>query len=117
VKNDTRKGSVAIVLARSTNEKIAINNGDITSMLSSIQSLQNQISNLSSSLNTISRDMAGLTNAIATTNDNATALSVSISTANANIEALSSTYNAHTHVYTDIDNLATALNKTTSTPQ
>jgi len=103
VKKGIRKEAAAIVLARLTNEKVAINNGDISSILSSIQSLQQQILDLSSIIDSLGADVVTLAHSIDATNNRLTA------TVNE--------FNAHVHAYTDVDNLAVTLNKTTSTPQ
>lgn len=103
MKKGIRKEAAAIVLARVTNEKVAINNGDISSLISSMQAMQQQ--------------MFDLTNALTITNEDVTALTNSLITTNENVTALTNAFNAHVHAYTDVDNLAGILNKTTSTQQ
>lgn len=89
MKKGIRKEAAAIVLARATNEKVAINNGDISSLISSMEAMQLQL--------------ITLTNALTAVDDN--------------VAALTNTFNDHVHAYTDVDNLAATLNKTTSIPQ
>lgn len=79
---------VSFVKARKAYQIAALANGDISSLVDMIAGLQQQV--------------ADLIDALATTNGNVT--------------ALTNTYNAHDHGYTDVDNLAATLNKTTSTP-
>lgn len=131
MKKGIRKEAVAIVLARLTNEKVAINNGDISSLISSIQAISKQMFDLNNALFEANKNIAALEESIAitngnieaierslsSTNDNTTALERSIALADSNIETLKNRFDGHTHSYGDIDNLAVLINKTTSAPQ
>jgi len=84
-----KKTNSALVTAKRAEIKADLGNGDISSILSSITGLQNQV--------------------LAIQNDYDVLLAAH--------NTLLAAYNLHKHGYTDVDNLATTLNKITSTPQ
>jgi chromosome segregation ATPase len=104
-----KKDYVAVGIAKRAEEKIAINNGDITSLTIAIQNLQIQMAGALEDLDNKELVIASMSQDIED-------LNIAISTANSEIEALSLAYSSHTHGYTDIDQSGTIQNKTTSTP-
>lgn len=78
---------VSFLKARKAQQLAALANGDVSSLLDMIAGLQQQV--------------ADLTDAQAATATN--------------VSNLTTAFNAHTHPYTDVDNLGATLNKNTGT--
>lgn len=87
--------TVSFVKARKAQTTADLANGDITSLVTQLSSLQSQFTTLSDDLNAAQ-------NTIETLQDD--------------LSALQSAYNTHVHGYTDVDNTGITLNKSTGTP-
>lgn len=111
------KDSVSRGIAKRAEEKIAINDGDISSLMSSISSLQQQIIDLSAALESANAQISDLTTALTITNTNVSNLTTALATTDTNVSNLTTTFTGHTHGYTDVDQTGTTVSKTTSSPQ
>lgn len=80
---------ISFTKARKAQQMAALASGDISSLVTMISALQQQVGDLINAQSATDTAVANLTTA----------------------------YNAHVHNYTDVDNLAVVLNKTTSTAQ
>lgn len=103
-------------IAKRAEENIAINNGDLSSLTSAVQSLQIKAAGMEEDISILTQSVTSITEQIASIQTSISNINLSISSLSDMIAATNQSYSTHTHAYTDIDQTGSALSKNTETP-